>query len=130
MLKNKLKISSILFSILYWMLAGFYFVTVRYFGLGEFAPPDLNYGDLASYAGFVGFFIGLLFGLVPLNNVLRFKSRRSFLSAVLIGTSCYVLFFVAVIFVSSSFGNSFQFASSYVSSPDGLIVLFHLTMAS
>jgi adenylate cyclase len=127
---NKQKIFSISFSIFYWMLAGFYLVTVRYFGLGEYAPPDLDYGDLAGYAGFVGFSIGLLFGIVPLNNVLRFRKRRSFLSVVLIGTSCYILFFVAVIFIASSIGNSIQFALSYVFSPDGLIVLFHLSMSS
>jgi len=112
------------------MLAGFYLVTIRYFGLGEFAPPDLNYGDLAAYAGLGGCFIGLLFGLIPLNNLLRFQRRRSFLSVVLLSTSCYVLFFVTVIFISSSLGNSVQFALSYVFSPDGLIVLFHLSVSS
>lgn len=112
------------------MLVGFYFVTIRYFGLGEYAPPDLNYADLAAYAGIVGFFIGLLFGFFPLNNILRFRRRRSFLSFVLVGTCCYVLFFVAVIFIASTFGNSIQFAASYVLSPEGLIVLFHLTVAS
>ena len=105
-------------------------MTVRYFGLGEFAPPDLNYGDLAAYAGLGGCSIGLLFGLIPLNNLLRFQRRRSFLSVVLLSTSCYVLFFVTVIFISSSLGNSVQFALSYVFSPDGLIVLFHLSMSS
>ena len=112
------------------MLIGFYFVIVRYFGLGEFAPPDLNYGDVIGYAGFVGFSIGLLFGLLPLNNILGLRRRRSFLSVVLIGTVCYVLFFVAVIFVATSIGNSWQFAAFYVFSPDGLIVLFHLSMSS
>jgi adenylate cyclase len=112
------------------MLAGFYFVTVRYFGLGEFAPPDIDYGDLAAYAGLGGFSIGLLFGLFPLNGILRLDRRRSFLNVVLIGTTCYVLFFVVVIFISSSLGNSVQFALSYVFSPDGLIVLFDLTMSS
>lgn len=112
------------------MLTGFYFVTIRYFGLGEYAPPDLDYGDLVAYAGVVGFSIGLLFGVFPLNNILRSGKRRSFLSVVLISTSCYVLFFAAVIFVSSSIGNSLQFGMSYVFSPDGLIVLFHLSMSS
>lgn len=112
------------------MLMGFYFVTIRYFGLGEYAPPDLDYGDLAGYAGFVGSSIGLLFGLLPLNSVLRFERRRSFLSIILIGTSCYVLFFVTVIFAASTIGNTLQFAALYVFSPDGLIVLFHLTMSS
>ena len=112
------------------MLAGFYLVTIRYFGLGKFAPPDLNYGELAAYAGLGGFSIGLLFGLFPLNNLLQFRRRRSFLGVVLIGTSCYIVFFIAVIFISSSMGNSFQFALSYVFSPDGLIVLFHLSMSS
>ena len=77
------------------MLVGFYFVAVRYVGIGPYAPPDLDYGDLAAYAGVVGFSIGLLFGLLPLNTVLRLKKRRSFLSVVFIGTSCYVLFFIA-----------------------------------
>ena len=130
MINNKLRINSLLFSVSYWMLAGFYLVTVRYFGLGEFAPPDLNYGDLAAYAGFGGCSIGLLFGLIPLNNLLRFQRRRSFLNVVLLSTSCYILFFVTVIFISSSLGNSVQFALSYVFSPDGLIVLFHLSMSS
>jgi adenylate cyclase len=130
MLKNKLKMLSILFSVLYWMLTCFYFVAIRYVGWGEYAPPDLNYGEVAGYAGFVGFSIGLLFGLVPLNNILRFRRRRSFLAVVLIGTSCYVMFFAVVIFISSSLGNSIPFAVSYVFSPDGLIVLFHLSMSS
>lgn len=130
MINNKPRTYSLLFSVSYWMLSGFYLVTVRYFGLGEFAPPDLNYGDLAAYAGFGGFAIGLLFGLFPINNLLRFQRRTSFLSVVLISTSCYVMFFVAVIFISSSFGNSINFALSYVFSPDGLIVLFHLSMSS
>jgi adenylate cyclase len=130
MIHNKLRIYSLLFSVSYWMLAGFYLVTIRYFGLGEFAPPDLNYGDLAAYASLGGFSIGLLFGFFPLNNLLRFKRRRSFLRVVLMGTISYVLFFMVVIFISSTLGNTVQFALSYVFSPDGLIVLFHLSMSS
>ena len=129
-MKNKLRVFSILFSVFYWMFIGFYFVTIRYLGLGEFAPPDLNYGELAGYAGGVGFSIGLLFGLFPFSNILRLKKRRSFLSVVLIGTSCYVIFFTVVIFIASLYGNSFQFALLYVFSPEGLIVLFHLSMSS
>jgi len=127
---RKLSISAILFSVLYWTFAGFYLVTIRYFGLGEFAPPDLNLGELAGYAGAVGISIGVLFGAFPLNSMLRSERRRSFLHVVLMGTLSYVLFFVTVIFVASSFGNSFQFALAYVFSPDGVIVLLHLTMAS
>jgi adenylate cyclase len=112
------------------MLAGFYLVTIRYFGLGEFAPPDLNYVDLVAYAGLGGFSIGLLFGLFPMGTLLRFEKRRSFLVTVLVGTFCYVLFFVIVIFVSSALGNSVSFAAAYVFSPDALIVLFHLSMSS
>lgn len=130
MVKNKLRLYSVLFSIFYWMVVGFYLIIVRFVGLGEFAPPDLNYRDLALYAGVVGFTIGLLFGLFPLSHLLRLQKRRSFLSVVLIGTSCYILFFVSVIFLSSITGNSLQFALRYVFSPDGLIVLFHLSMAS
>jgi adenylate cyclase len=112
------------------MLVGFYFVAVRYIGIDPYAPPDLNYGDLAAYAATVGFSIGLLFGLFPLSTVLRLKKRRSFLSVVLIGTSCYVLFFIAVIFISSLYGNSLPFAVHYIFSPEGLIVLFHLSLSS
>lgn len=128
MVKNKLRLYAILFSVLYWTVVGFYLIIIRYVGLGEFAPPDLNYVDLALYAGVVGSLIGLLFGLFPLSALL--KKRRSFLSVVLMGTSCYVLFFVSVIFLSSLAGNSIRFAFVYVFSPDGLIVLFHLSMAS
>ena len=128
MIYNKLRIYSLLFSISYWTLAGFYLVAIRYIGL-EYAPPDLNYGDLAAYAGIVGFSIGLLFGLFPLSAVLRSKKRRSFLSVVLIGTCCYVFFFTAVIFMASLYGNSLQFALHYLSS-EGLIVLLHLSMSS
>jgi adenylate cyclase len=127
---NKLKLYSIAFSVLYWTLVAFYLIIVRFVGLGEFAPPDLNYVDLALYAGIVGFAIGLLFGFFPLTNVLRLRKRRSFLSVVLISTSCYVLFFLSVIFVTSLTGNTLEFAVKYVISPDGLIVLFHLSMAS
>src|SRR5688500_18278301 len=130
MLYNKLRIYSLLFSVSYWMLVGFYFVAVRYIGIDPYAPPDLNYGDLAAYAATVGFSIGLLFGLFPLSTVLRLKKRRSFLSVVLIGTSCYVLFFIAVIFISSLYGNSLPFAVHYIFSPEGLIVLFHLSLSS
>jgi adenylate cyclase len=130
MLTNRLKVFSILFSVSYWMLVAFYFVAVRYFGLGEFAPPDLNYGVLALYAGIVGFSLGLLFGILPLNNVLRLKRRRSFLAVMLIGTSAYILFFAVVIFLVSLVGNSPQFAFGFVSSPEGLIVLFHLSTCS
>src|SRR5690242_4994964 len=126
MLYSKQRRYSILFSIIYWMLAGFYFVAVRYGGMGEYAPPDLNYGDLASYAAIVGFAIGLLFGLVPINKVLGLKKRRSFLSVILFGTACYVLFFAAVIFMASLYGNSPAFAFHYLSSAEGLITLFVL----
>lgn len=130
MITNKPRLYSILFSVLYWTVIGFYLVIIRYVGLGDFAPPDLNYVDLALYAGVVGCTIGLLFGLFPLSTLLRLHKRRSFLSVVLIGTSCYILFFLSVIFISSSAGNSIAFALTYVFSPDGLIVLFHLSMAS
>lgn len=124
------KFSTVLFSISYWMLAGLYLVFIRYFGLGEFAPPDLDLAEVIGYAGVVGLGIGLLFGIFPLNFILRLKRRRSFISILIIGTSCYIFFFAAVIFVSSSFGNSIQFALRYVISPDGLIVLCHLSMSS
>ena len=41
-----------------------------------------------------------------------------------------MIFFIAVIFVSSALGNSIVFAVSYVFSGDGLVVLFHLTLSS
>lgn len=128
-MKNKLKVYAVAFSVFYWTLVGFYFVAVRYVGHGAFAPPDLNYGDLALYAGAVGVFIGLLFGLFPLNNIISLK-RRSFLRVVLIGTTCYVVFFTTVVFFASLFGNSVQFAITYVSSAEGLITLFHLSVCS
>jgi adenylate cyclase len=112
------------------MLVAFYFVTIRYVGLGPYAPPDLDYGVLAAYAGIVGFSIGLLFGLLPLASILRLKRRRSFLSVILIGTSCYIFVFAAVIFITSLVGNTLPFALAYVSSPEGLITLFHLSMSS
>jgi adenylate cyclase len=112
------------------MLAGSYLVIVRYFGLGKFEPPDINYFELVGYAGIGGFVIGLIFGLFPLGTLLRYKTRTSFLSAMLIGTVCYVLFFIALIFTSSALGNSIEFAASYVFSPDALVVLFHLTLSS
>jgi adenylate cyclase len=129
-MKNRLKILSVLFSVFYWMVVGFYFVAVRYMGLGEFAPPDLNYVDLVLYAGVVGLFIGLLFGLFPLSGILRIRTRRSFLHVVMISTVCYILFFAGVIFLASLFGNSVAFALTYVSSPEGLITLFHLSISS
>lgn len=127
---NKLRINSLLFSVSYWMLVGFYLVAVRYIGLGQYAPPDLNYGVLAVYAAAVGFSIGLLFGLFPLSTLLRLKRRRSFLSVVLISTSCYILFFVTVILITSLVGNSLQFAFDYSFSSEGLVILFHLSLSS
>jgi adenylate cyclase len=130
MIKYKLRIYSILFSIFYWMLVAFYLAIIRYFGLGEFAPPDFQYGVVLTYAGIVGFSLGLLFGIFPLTHLLRLNKRRSFLSVILIGTSCYVLFFAGVIFLTSLPGNSLQFALSFVTSPEGLVVLFHLSVSS
>lgn len=127
---SKLKILAIIFSVAYWMLVGFYFVTVRYMGQGEFAPPDLNYSSLAAYASIVGFSIGLLFGLFPMVKMLRLKKRQSFLNAVFIGTVSYVFFFAFVIFLASLYGNTLEFAVAHVISPDGLITLFHLSMSS
>jgi adenylate cyclase len=49
---------------------------------------------------------------------------------VLIGTSCYVFFFSAVIFITSLYGNSLSFALHYVFASEGLIVLFHLSISS
>ena len=108
----------------------FYLVAIRYVGIDPYGPPDLDYANLAAYAATVGFSIGLLFGLLPLSTLLRLKKRRSFLSVVLIGTSCYVLFFITVIFTSSLYGNSLAFALHYIFSPEGLIVLFHLSISS
>ncbi len=130
MVKNKLRTFSILFSIFYWMLVTFYFVTVSFFGPGKSAPSNLHYMDLVGYGAVVGFSIGLLFGMFPLNEFLLFKKRTSFLTVMLIGTGCYVLFFAIVIFAASLYGNSFQFALWYVFSPDGMAVLFHLSLAS
>ena len=130
MIKNKNKAFSVLFSVFYWMLVTFYFVTVNYFGLGKYAQANLHYTDLAGYSAIVGLSIGLLFGLFPLNQIFLFKTRRSFLQVVLISTSCYILFFTTVIFLASLYGNSFGFALAYVFSPDGILVLFHLSIAS
>ena len=130
MVKNKLRTFSILVSIFYWMLVTFYFVTVSFFGLGKYAPSNLHYMDLVSYGAVVGISIGLLFGMFPLNEFLLFKKRTSFLTVMLIGTGCYVLFFAIVIFAASLYGNSFQFALLYVFSPGGMVVLFHLSLAS
>jgi adenylate cyclase len=125
---SKLRFYGVLFSVCYWMLAGFYFVAIRFLNI-EFAPPDLDYGDLAIYAGGVGSCIGLFFGLFPIGKILRLKKRRTFASAVLIGTVSYMLFFITVIFLTSLIGNTPQFALHYVFS-EGLVVLFHLSMSS
>lgn len=130
MLKNKFRLYLILFSISYWVLVAFYYVTVRYAGLGAYAPPDLNYRDLVAYSSVVGFSIGFLFGIFPLHHLLLFKKRKSFLTVVLMGTGCYVLFFMAVVFLTSLYGNTLSFAGSYVFSANGLTVLFHLSIAS
>jgi adenylate cyclase len=126
----KLKIYSLLFSIIYWTLVGFYYIFIRYAAIGEFAPPDLDYADLVGYASVVGLFIGLLFGLFPLSKVLSLRRRRSFIRVVLIGTSCYVVFFAMVILVTSSFGNSFSFAIQYTFTGEGLVVMLHLSICS
>ncbi|HEX7845250.1 MAG TPA: adenylate/guanylate cyclase domain-containing protein [Chitinophagaceae bacterium] len=130
MKKRKTKTFSLLFSVCYWILVAFYFVTISYFGLGKYIYSDLNYANLVGYSVGVGLSIGLLFGLFPLNRLLSFKKRRSFLQVVLISTSCYIIFFAVVIFATSLYGNSLRFALSYVLSPDGLVVLFHLSIAS
>lgn len=130
MIKNKLKILLLLFSIVYWIIVAFYFVTIRYYSLGELAPPLLDYKSLMGYSLAVGFSIGLLFGLFPLSNILQFKKRTSFITIVLFGTSCYVIFFIIVVFMASLYGNSAGFALSYVFSGGGLTVLFHLSVCS
>ena len=130
MMKTKFRPSTIVFSVAYWMLVTFYYVTVSYFGLGKHVPNSLHYEKAIGYSVIVGFSIGLLFGLFPLHRVLSFKKRASFLQIVLIGTGCYLLFFATVIFMASLYGNSFQFALFYVFSADGLVVLFHLSIAS
>ncbi|MFT3680191.1 MAG: adenylate/guanylate cyclase domain-containing protein [Ferruginibacter sp.] len=130
MLKSKQRISLVLFSVAYWMLVAFYFITVRYAGLGAYAPPDLHYTVVITYGAVVGFFIGLLFGLFPLNHFLHFKKRRSFLAVVLTGTCCYIVFFMAVIFCASLYDNTPRFALRYLFSANGMTVLFHLFAAS
>jgi adenylate cyclase len=127
---KKLQRYSLLFSIIYWTLVGFYYIIIRYAAIGEFAPPDLDYVDLAGYAGVVGLFIGLLFGLFPLNKILSLDRRRSFISVVMIGTICYIVFFAAVILTTSSFGNSFSFALQYTFTGEGLVVMLHLSICS
>lgn len=130
MIKNKRKPFFILFSVLYWILAALYFITIRYAAPGIFTPPDLHYAKLLAYGSAVGSSIGLLFGLFPINRLLHFNKRRSFLSVLLICTGCYILFFILIIFLTSLYGNTFSFAFAYVFSPDGLTVLFHLSVCS
>lgn len=129
-MRNKLRLSLILFSVIYWVLAALYFVTVRYAGHGADASPDMRLGEVIAYGAVVGFFIGLLFGLFPLGHFPYFKKRKSFLTVVMISTGCYILFFSTVIFFTSLYGNSLRFAWEYVFSVDGLTVLFHMSLAS
>jgi adenylate cyclase len=130
MIKNKHKAFFILFSVLYWVLAAFYFITIIYAAFGVSGPTELQYGRLLAYGAAVGFSIGLLFGLFPINRLFHFNKRRSFLSVLLIGTGCYVLFFMMIIFLASLYGNTTKFALDYVFSPEGLTVLFHLSVCS
>ena len=130
MMANKIKRLSIVFSVFYWMLVAFYFVTVSYFGLGKYVPSNLHYVDVVGYSAAVGISIGLLFGFFPLSQMFSFKNRTSFPQVVLLSTSCYILFFAMIIFLASLYGNTFHFALSYVLSPDGLVALFHLSIAS
>ena len=119
-----------LFSVGYWMVAALYFVMVMYLGLKAQSSEQPGFGNLAGYGAVVGFSIGLIFGLFPIQNFPVFKSRRTFLSVVITGTIYYSLFFLAVIFVVSMYGNSITFASSYVFSPAGLMVPFHFSVSS
>jgi adenylate cyclase len=130
MLKNNFRIYLILFSIIYWILVAFYYATIRYAGTGPAVYPAPDYTEVAAYSAVVGFSIGLLFGLFPLQQLLQFKKRRSFLRVVLFGTGCYVLFFMSVVFLSSWYGNPISFAIDYLFSPGGLTVLFHLSVSS
>jgi len=130
MRKYKPKSSLLLFSIIFWLMVAFYYALIRYTGLGGYAPPGLSYYHLFGYSMAVGSVIGLLFGLFPISYMLLSKKRLSFSSALLTGTICYVLFFIAVIFFTSWYGNSLQFATQYVFTGNGLTVLFHLSVAS
>jgi hypothetical protein len=73
------------------VLAGFYFVMVRHASPGEYAPPDLHYGGLVAGSAVVGFSIGFTFGLLPLNHVLLFKNRKSFMAVVLLPLAVSVM---------------------------------------
>lgn len=130
MIRTRLRLYLILFSIVYWMVVAFYFVTIRYSGLGKYAPPNLDFGVTLAYSAIVGFAIGLLFGLFPVNEILRFRKRKSFLTVLVISTGFHVIFFITIIFLTSLYGNSYDFAVNYVFSPSGLTVLFHLSISS
>lgn len=121
--------SGYLYSAIYWVLVMNYFVLVRYFDVVENGIYIYRL-EVILYATVPGILIGLFFHWFESIRILSLKKNYSFGEMLIRKTVLYMSTFVILIFCTSLYGNSLEFALNFVSSASGILVFLHLFLAS
>jgi adenylate cyclase len=117
------------FSIIYWVFTTYYFLAIRFLGFENERGIILS-EDIYLQALIPGIIIGTLFGFRESTNLLKLKKRQSFIIVLIFNTILYTCFFVLVIFLTSLYGNSWNFAINFIISGIGISLLIHLSVFS
>ena len=122
-MNSKIKSSSLIFSIVFWTLTMNFYVLVRFVGdMSEEGQPILNIW-LVSQVTVTGIIIGAILHFLNNINIGSSRTKKTFLKTIISNTLWYLLFFSLVIFVSSLYGNSLEFAKSFFLSTESLVTM-------
>ncbi|MEM8896100.1 MAG: adenylate/guanylate cyclase domain-containing protein [Bacteroidota bacterium] len=127
---QRVKSSALLFSTIYWVLTTNFYVLIRFAGdLSEEGQPIRTIW-LHLQVTITAIIIGMLLNLLNHANLGGSRAKKSFGWTVLVNTAIYLLFFAIVIFLSSLYGNTFDFAKSFFLSTESLVALAFMTVNS
>lgn len=129
-MKLKKKFKNILFSVIYWLLACYCYIILRFMGLEADMAGRINLAEIFLIATVDSIIIGTIFGAFISSSLSLKLKRRAFFSTVLINTIVYICFFGLIIFCTTLIGNSLAFAIAYSLSGASLVTLFYFSICS
>ncbi len=126
----RVKSSAVLFSIVYWVLTTNFYVLIRFAGdLSEEGLPVQTVW-LHLQVTITAIIMGTLLSLLNHAHLGGSRAKKSFGWTVLVNTAIYLLFFAIVIFLSSLYGNTLDFAKSFFLSTESLVTLAFMAVNS
>ncbi len=126
---SNVKRGNLLFSIIFWTLALVFYVVIRLAG-DVLDGQEILTVELILQVAVTGMIVGAILGSLGQPSISSSKTKRSFLVTIIVNSLAYLVFFSIIIFISSLYGNSLEFAKEFFLSTESLMALLFMAVSS